>query len=56
MRPQRVRALGYMGDLGNDGARNGGLYDVSVAIPLAAKLVAQNLVQAGGDMDVAIPA
>lgn len=45
-----------MRDMGNDGTRNGGLYGVSVAIPLAAKLVAQNLVQAGADMDVVIAA
>lgn len=51
-----ARALGYTGSLGNDGTKTGGLYDPAVSIPLATRLVAQNLAGAGQDVNTAIAA
>ncbi|HMH83663.1 MAG TPA: lytic transglycosylase domain-containing protein [Gemmatimonadales bacterium] len=49
-------ALGYTGSLGNDLTHTGGLYDPGVSIPLAAKLVRQNLVATKGVVNTAIAA
>jgi soluble lytic murein transglycosylase-like protein len=49
-------ALGYTGTLGNDVTKTGGLYDPSVSIPLAAKLVKENLVATKGVLNTAIAA
>jgi soluble lytic murein transglycosylase-like protein len=51
-----ARALGYTGTLGDDVMRTGGLYDPTIAIPLAAQLVRQNLQGANGAVNVAIAA
>jgi soluble lytic murein transglycosylase-like protein len=51
-----ARALGYTGSLGNDTTHTGGLYDPTVAIPLAAQLVRQNLQGANGAVNVSIAA
>jgi len=49
-------ALGYTGTMGNDTTRIGGLYDPSISIPLAAKLVRENLVSTKGVVNTAIAA
>jgi soluble lytic murein transglycosylase-like protein len=51
-----ARALGYTGPLGDDTMRTGGLYEPATAVPLAAALVHENLVGAGGNVNAAIAA
>jgi soluble lytic murein transglycosylase-like protein len=41
-----ARALGYLGPLGNDTTRTGGLYTPIISLVLGAKLLAQNLARA----------
>jgi soluble lytic murein transglycosylase-like protein len=50
-----AQALGYPGELGNSDLLSG-LYAPGVNVPLAAKLIRENLDRAGGDLDRAISA
>lgn len=51
-----ARALGYQGAAGDDTTRTGGLYDPYINVPLAVRLMRDNLDRAGGKVDVAVSA
>jgi soluble lytic murein transglycosylase-like protein len=55
VRYSTAQALGYPGALGNSQQLTG-LYDPGINVPLAAKLIRENLDRAGGDVDAAISA
>jgi soluble lytic murein transglycosylase-like protein len=55
IRLSTARALGFPGPQGNSQLLTG-LYDPAVNVPLAAKLIRQNLDHVGGDLDRAISA
>lgn len=55
VRLSTAKALGFPGELGNSDLLTG-LYAPGVNVPLAAKLIRENLDRAGGDLDRAISA
>lgn len=51
-----ARAIGYSGDVGDDTAHTGGLYDPATNIDLGVKLLAENLRRASGNLTIAVSA